>query len=206
VIKICGITNQDDLNVVAELGPDAVGFVFAESPRRVSLEDARHLISLLPPGITAFGVFVNPKKGFVDEAVARAGIDVVQLHGDEPPEFARLFYPRVVKAIRVKRGDDLSRYRAYEPFVRGFLVDAWSVDAYGGTGKTVDLELARSAQELFERPVILAGGFGPKNLSKVVNSVQPYGVDVSSGVEIRPGKKDPGLVRDFMIQAKALGL
>ncbi|OCC16118.1 Phosphoribosylanthranilate isomerase [Dissulfuribacter thermophilus] len=206
MIKICGITNLEDLKLIASLRPDAVGFVFARSPRQVGIEAVKKMVDELPPGISTFGVFVNPEKDLVDFAIREAGIDIVQLHGDESPEFCKLFPQRVVKALRVKADDDLDRFKVYEPYVRGFLVDAWCAQSYGGTGKRVDLELAKRLCGMFKRPVILAGGLDPSNLDEVLTCVQPFGVDVSSGVEERPGKKDLKRVKDFIIIARRFGL
>ena len=206
MIKICGITNEEDLKAIASLKPDAVGFILAKSPRQVDISKLRALVQVLPPGITTFGVFVNPAQELVEEAIFKGGVDIVQLHGDESPEFCQRFSPRVIKVFRFKAGDDIWCIKHYEPVVRGFLIDAWAEDKYGGTGKRVDVALAREIVDSTHRPVILAGGLKPQNLQRVVEMVRPFGVDVSSGVEMVPGKKDIGLCRDFIESARMLGL
>ncbi len=206
MIKICGLTNKEDLTEIARLAPDAIGFVIAKSPRQVSPSDLPGLTSMLPPGVSSFGVFVNPEADLVQKTIIHGGIDIVQLHGNEGPDFCKRFFPRVVKALRLRSEKDLQEIRSYETCVRGFLVDAWAEDKYGGTGKRVDLRLARRAVEMTERPVILAGGLTPENLREIVQEVRPYGVDVSSGVEISPGQKALDLCRKFVCIARSLGL
>ena len=206
MIKICGLTNREDLSKVATLAPDAIGFVLAKSPRKVSIEELPALTSMVPPGVSSFGVFVNPDEELVLKAIMVGGIDVVQLHGDEDPDFCKRFSPRVVKALRLRSEEDLERIKPYEGCVRGFLIDAWVEDQYGGTGRRVDLTLAARAIGMTERPVILAGGLSPENLEEVLKEVRPYGVDVSSGVERSPGKKDLSLCKRFVNIARSLGL
>ena len=206
VIKICGITNKEDLASIARLRPDAVGFVLARSPREISLSKIKSLVALLPPGVSAFGVFVNPERALVEQAIRDGGIDIVQFHGDEPPELCECFSKRAIKALRLKKDDDLGLIKEYEPYVRGFLIDAWVEGKYGGTGKMLDVELSKRVVEMTNRPVILAGGLGPDNLSSVLEKVRPYGVDVSSGVEKGPGKKDIGRVQSFINIARSFGL
>ena len=206
MIKICGITNEEDLMAVASLNPDAVGFVLARSPRQINTKTLLKLVAKVPPGLSTFGVFVNPNANMVDEAISRAGIDIVQLHGEESPEFCKRFAPRVVKVFRFKAGDDIGVLKDYESVVRGFLVDAWVEDQYGGTGKQVDVRLAKKIMNYTGKPVILAGGLTPRNLQCIVERVRPFGVDVSSGIETHPGKKDVGLCRDFIMIARELGL
>lgn len=206
MIKICGLTNREDLSRVAMLAPDAIGFVLAKSPRKVSIEELPALTSMVPPGVSSFGVFVNPDEELVLKAIMVGGIDVVQLHGDEDPDFCKRFSPRVVKALRLRSEEDLERIKLYEGCVRGFLIDAWVEDQYGGTGRRVDLTLAARAIGMTERPVILAGGLSPENLEEVLKEVRPYGVDVSSGVERSPGKKDLSLCKRFVNIARSLGL
>ncbi len=206
MIKICGLTNREDLSRVAMLAPDAIGFVLAKSPRQVSIEELPALTSMLPPGVSSFGVFVNPDEELVLKAISVGGIDVVQLHGDEDSDFCKRFSPRVVKALRLRSEEDLERIKRYEGCVRGFLIDAWVEDKYGGTGRRVDLNLAARAIGMTERPVILAGGLSPENLEEVLKEVRPYGVDVSSGVERSPGKKDLSLCKRFVNIARSLGL
>ncbi len=211
MIKICGITRLEDAAYALKCGADAIGFVFAKSKRQVSFEDARAIIAKLPPSALCFGVFVNPEEGLVKEAICRVGIDIVQLHGDEPVDFCASFPNRAVKVFRPRRIDELSLIKDYEKVVRAVLIDTWSHDAYGGTGKRLSLDIAVEAIKTVNSPVILAGGFSPHNIEDVlkqlsIKGAMPFGVDVSSGVEASYGKKDKGLIRQFIEKARAMGL
>lgn len=181
-------------------GADALGFVFhPASPRFVTEEQARGMISVLPPFVTTVGLFVNQPPERVAKTAAFCGLDVVQLHGDEPPENCRISGRRVIKAIRVRDRDSLLGLERYD--VSAFLLDAWDPDHFGGTGQPCDWTLAASAAR--NRRVILAGGLNPDNVAAAVGAVDPYGVDVSSGVEKAPGRKDPDLVAAFIRAAKS---
>jgi phosphoribosylanthranilate isomerase len=205
-VKICGITNVEDAEVAVRAGADALGFVmYRKSPRFVEPAVARTIVAGLPPFVLAVGVFVNEEadrvRGFVDEC----GFALVQLHGDESALYCQNLGRPTLKAIRLK---DRGAFLALAEFhgranVRGFLIDAFSDQAYGGTGKTVDWSLAQEAA--LSTPIILAGGLTPANVADTISHVRPYGVDVSSGVEQRPGKKDPDKVKAF-IQAARLVL
>jgi len=199
-IKICGITNEADARHAAACGADALGLVFyLKSPRAVSPEQARRIVAALPPFVTTVGLFVNEAPDKVREIVDYCGLDVIQLHGDETP--AQCLYPprRVLKALRVKGEESLVGAENYQ--VSALLLDAWHPDSYGGTGCLGDWELA--AQVAAERPVVLAGGLTPDNVAEAIRRVRPYGVDVSSGVEIAPGQKDPERVAAFIRNARA---
>lgn len=187
-IKICGITNVDDGLLAAELGADALGFVFAESPRRVTPVMAGEVIERLPPLIAKVGVFANERKTVVSEIAAVCGLDVLQFHGDEPPEYCARFRGKVIKAIRVRGPESLAGLEAYAGAVDAFLLDAHVEGSLGGTGRTFDWDVAAKAKRY--GPIILSGGLTPANVGEAVGRVRPYGVDVSTGVEERPGKKN----------------
>jgi phosphoribosylanthranilate isomerase len=199
-VKICGITNVEDALIAAEAGADALGFMFyAPSPRCVSREQAVEIIRALPPFLARVGVFVDPTADEVRRAIAECGIDTLQFHGDEPAEFCRKFGLRVVKAFRVRDASSLDATRA-------FTKEAWLLDSFvagkpGGTGERFNWDLAAEAARR-HRTVLLAGGLTPGNVAGAVRQVRPYGLDVSSGVESTPGKKDAMKVRDFIVAAK----
>ena len=198
-VKICGITSLEDALVAVEAGADALGFVFHEqSPRHVTPEDAAGIIAGLPPFVQTVGLFVNRPLEFVNETAARCRLDLVQPHGDEPPEFCDAVERRVIKAFRVKDITSLDPIKNYR--VAAHLLDAYSPKAYGGTGLTFNWDIAAVAKGF--GPVILAGGLTPDNVREAVEAVQPYAVDVSGGVESSPGKKDAAKVREFIRLAK----
>ncbi|GLI39836.1 phosphoribosylanthranilate isomerase [Geobacter hydrogenophilus] len=198
-VKICGITSLEDALMAVEAGADALGFVFHEqSPRHVTPEEAAGIIAALPPFIQTVGLFVNRPLEFVNETAVRCRIDLVQLHGDEPPEFCDAVERRVIKAFRVQDITSLDPIRHYR--VAAHLLDAYSPTAYGGTGLTFNWDIAKSAKEF--GPVILAGGLTPDNVREAVEAVMPYAVDVSGGVESSPGRKDGAKVREFIRRAK----
>ncbi|WP_027714669.1 phosphoribosylanthranilate isomerase [Desulfuromonas sp. TF] len=200
-VKICGITNIDDAVHAADCGADALGFVFFDkSPRCISPEQARGIIAELPPFVTAVGLFVNEEPQRVREIAEFCALDALQLHGDETPQDCLLPPHRVVKALRVKDASSLVPLADYA--VSALLLDAWVSGIYGGTGHVFNWELAARAAET--RRIILAGGLNPDNVAEAVRSVRPYGVDVSSGVEAFPGRKDPKKVEAFIRNAKAV--
>jgi len=201
-IKVCGITSLGDALMALEAGADALGFMFYEpSPRYVTYDHAGGIIRRLPPSIAKVGVFVNPTEAAVRRAVAECGLDWLQFHGEETPKFCRRFAPlRVIKAFRIQNADSLAALPAYA-------TDAWLLDSYvpdvpGGTGARFNWDLALAAKR-HGVPVILAGGLAPDNVAEAVRRVRPYGLDVSSGVESAPGKKDPAKLRDFIARARA---
>ncbi len=199
-VKICGLTSPEDALFAAEAGADALGFVFYEgSPRHVFPETVREIVSALPPFITTVGVFVNAPPAEIREVLTLTGLDVVQLHGDEPPEESSLF-PRVIKAFRVRDVTVLEEIRRFR--ASAYLLDTYDPDVPGGTGKSFNWEIAREAARF--GPVILAGGLTPGNVAEAVRTARPYAVDVSSGVEAEKGKKDPEKVRLFIERAKGL--
>ena len=194
-VKICGMTQLKDALFAVEQGADAVGFIFyKKSPRAVTMKTVREIITKLPPLVDTVGVFVNESAERVNKIADYCGLDMVQLHGEESPAFCRKIHRRVIKVFRVK---DLQSIKRLEKFpVSGFLLDTFSEDLHGGTGKPFDWNLALPAKKM--GPVILAGGLTPRNILQAVRQVRPYGVDVCSGVEKSPGIKDLEKVRAFL--------
>jgi len=200
-VKICGITSIEDAQTAIAAGADLLGLVFYEkSPRHVTLEQAVAIARTVPPYVVCVGLFVDAPAEFVAEAMSACGLQLLQFHGDETPEYCRQFGAMSMKAFRVKDADTIRTLPEYP-------TEAWLLDAYvpgqpGGTGHAFNWELAIEAVKL-GRPVFLAGGLTPENVGEAVRRVQPYGVDVSSGVESEPGKKDPAKVKAFIQAAKA---
>ncbi|OHB94035.1 MAG: hypothetical protein A3E19_00725 [Planctomycetes bacterium RIFCSPHIGHO2_12_FULL_52_36] len=256
-VKICGITNLVDARMAVELGADALGFVFAPSPRQISTNRARDIIRRLPPFVTPVGVFVDEEIGRVLDVATHTGLKAVQLHGRETPDYveclcgfldspslegrgkalhhkgtgqssepgpvpdwyrgeggihphptlphqgggnfvSRQFW--IIKAVRVRTRRDLAKLGKYE--AHAFLLDSYVRGKLGGTGKTFPWGPAREARQL--GTIILSGGLNPENVQTAIRAVRPYAVDVSSGVESSPGKKDRRLVKEF-IQAVKCG-
>ena len=210
-VKICGITRPEWARAAAEAGADAIGLVFAESPRRVTPEDAGRIVQVLPPWVAPVGVFVDESPAAIRDVAAQAGLAAVQLHGDEPPETpAALGRLKVVKVFRVASEEDLAAARAWRKQSErlGRLPDAYLVDARvaggpkGGTGRPADWGLAaRMISEGFW-PLILAGGLAPENVAEAVAAVRPWGVDGSSGLEVAPGEKSPEKIRQFVEEVR----
>lgn len=206
-VKICGITNVEDAEVAVRAGADALGFVmYRKSPRFVEPAVAKAIIAGLPPFVLPVGVFVNEEAERVRALMDECGFALAQLHGDESAFYCQNLGRPVLKAIRLK---DRGAFLALAEFhgranVRGFLIDAFSDQAYGGTGKTVDWTLAQEAAR--SAPIILAGGLTPTNVAEAISYVRPYGVDVSSGVEQRPGKKSPDNVKAFIEAARLVSI
>ncbi len=195
-IKICGITNLEDALLAAELGAQALGFIFyAKSPRSVAPETARQIIGQLPPFVLSVGVFVDAAAAAVRDLAARVGLDWVQLHGAETPEYCRSLGRRVLKGFRIKDENSLKELEAYRGAVQAFLLDTYKKGQTGGTGGTFDWHLAKEAQPY--GPIVLAGGLTPANVAWAIKTAQPQAVDVASGVEAAPGRKDPEKLRAF---------
>jgi len=198
-VKICGITSREDALVAVEAGADALGFVFFEkSPRYLAPEQAAQIIAALPPFVQAVGLFVNAELDFVNRTADLCGLDLVQLHGDESPSYCQSVHRRIMKAFRVRGMESLAVLPDYQ--VSAYLLDAYSPNAYGGTGERFDWDCAIAAKK--HGPIVLAGGLDPDNVAAAVAKVAPYAVDVSSGVESQPGRKDPEKVRRFIREAK----
>ena len=195
-VKVCGITNSEDAFCAVRLGATALGFVFYEkSPRFVTPAEAGEIIRRLPPFITKVGVFVNAEADYLREAKDVAGFDVYQFHGDEPPGFCAAFGEDYIKAVRVKDSDSLNAVKLYD--TDAFLFDAYSPDAYGGTGENFSWDVL-SGRKLWDKFVILSGGLNSDNVRNAIRAVNPYAVDVSSGVESSPGIKDHTKLKQFM--------
>jgi len=197
-VKICGITNLADAKTAVDLGADALGFNFYEkSVRNIAPADAYKIIRALPEKIEAAGVFVNWSPDAVIALARAVGLDTVQLHGGEPASTARAAakYFDVTKAMRVGKSFRLANLRPFRSSVRAFLFDAAKSGEYGGTGLPTDWAIARRAAKTHR--IILAGGLTPENVAEAILFVRPYAVDVASGVESRPGKKDRAKLRAF---------
>jgi phosphoribosylanthranilate isomerase len=192
-IKICGITNLEDASYAAECGADALGFNFyAQSPRCVSPKSTKEIIEKIPDGITTVGVFVNHDALEVIKTVEFCGLDLVQLHGDESPEYCRRFPSSLlIKAFSPRDENDLQKVSSYP--VRAILVDAYDPSLYGGTGKRSDWRLAARVRET--HLLIIAGGLNQDNIREAIEIVSPHAVDVNSGVESSPGRKDSQKVK-----------
>ncbi len=198
-MKICGVTTVHDAELCVDAGADAVGFNFyARSPRCVDIDTARQLVAALAGRALAVGVFVDASFEQISEIKERTRIACVQLHGDEPPELLARLLPHAYKAIRVRDASSLGQARRFGG--DHVLLDAYVPGMAGGTGARFDWALAAELAQ--ERKVTLAGGLEPGNVTAAVARVQPFCVDVASGVESSPGRKDPGKVRDFIRAAK----
>ena len=197
-IKICGITNLEDAQEAAALGVDALGFIFALSPRKIKPEVAQKIIRALPQSLLKIGVFVNEKIEEVQRIAEDCGLNALQFHGQEPPEYCRQATLKVIKAIGVKDADSLREIERY-PFA-SILLDAASTDRAGGTGKTFSWELALEVRK--KRNFILSGGLNPENVYKAIQMLRPMGVDVCSGVEKFSGKKDSLKMIEFVKEVK----
>ncbi len=201
-IKICGITNLADAQLAVELGADALGFVFyPKSPRYVKVSDAANICNALPPFVVKVGVFVDELEYEIEKALNDCLLTALQFHGEEPPGFCQKFNAKSIKAIRVR--DESSLKGAAEYDVDALLLDTYTERERGGTGKTFDWSLAVRAKELLGPPIILSGGLTTVNVQEAIRKVRPYAVDVSSGVEREPGKKDPEKLRRFIELCKS---
>ena len=194
-VKICGITNEKDALAAVARGADALGFIFAPSPRMVIPERAKQIIEKLPPWITAVGVFVNEKPAKIMQIASYCNIDWAQLHGEESPEECRQLTLKVIKTVK-NNIKIIPEYKA-----AGILLDAYDPDRAGGTGRLYDWDKAKEAKK-YGRPIILAGGLTPDNVAEAVRIVRPYGVEASSGVEEEPGRKDHKKIEMFIKAAR----
>ena len=195
-IKICGITSSDDASAAIASGADAIGLVFyAPSPRAVTVAQAAKIVAGIPPFVSVVGLFVDEPADSIERILARAQIDVLQFHGDEPAAFCEQFRRPWIKALRVQAGMDLAaRCDGYHA-ARAVLLYSWQQGVPGGTGRTFDWSLAQRALSL---PVTLAGGLDEFNVGDAIARLHPAAVDVSGGVEQSPGRKDAGKIRRFI--------
>lgn len=206
-VKICGLTNLEDALAAVEAGADLLGFIFAPiSPRYVEPERAKDIIEAIkaasasPPSFV--GVFVDETLARVREMMAFCGLNYVQLHGQEEPGYVRSLFPYAIKALRVWGRASLEALASYQAVA--YLLDTYHPGKHGGSGATFDWELAVAAKAY--GPIILAGGLTPHNVADAVRQVRPYAVDVASGVEVRPGKKDHRKVRQFIQEVQEVQL
>ncbi len=198
-IKICGITNLNDAKIAIDYGADAIGFVFAESVRKVNREKVKAIVQKLPPFVTFVGLFVNETAKNIENICTYCGLNAVQLHGNEPPDFLdRLKYYKVIKAFRIKNERDIAPINKYKS--DAVLLDGYAENKMGGSGASFDWKIVKKLKT--SRPVIIAGGLTYLNVSRAIKIAKPYGVDVSSGVEIKPGKKDRELIKKFIDAVK----
>lgn len=193
-IKVCGITSAEDAKEAIRVGVDAIGFIFVESsPRYISPEKAKEIVTQLPPFIHFVGVFVDKDPIEVEEIIEYCGLTYVQLHGSEDAEYCRKLAHaatpcRLIKAFRVGPESKTADFTQYESSVKGFLLDTYVEGQEGGTGKPFDWSITASLG--LQLPVILAGGLNPDNVCEAVRTVRPFAIDINSGVELEPGKKD----------------
>ncbi len=200
-VKVCGITTLNDARTAATFGADAIGLVFAESPRKVSIEEAREIAAALPDGVLKVGVFVNEEPEEVLRIAREVGLDYAQLHGDEGPEVVEEVRGgglKVMKALRVRGAGSLEAMDDYAADL--FLLDAWSEKARGGTGERFDWGVAKSLSG--RGNIVVSGGLSPGNVREAIRLFEPYGVDASSSLEDAPGKKNKERVRRFVVAAK----
>ena len=175
-IKICGLTRKEDVDCAVKAGADMIGFIFAPSPRRVSSELVQDLTGTIGPAVSRVGVFVNEDPETVKTIIDECGLDFVQLHGDESPEYCAEFGPKAIKAFRIRSKDDVKQLKGHPCSL--FLLDAFDPDARGGTGKQFDHSFALEAKQYGN--IIIAGGLTPDNVADVIRAVHPWGCDVSS--------------------------
>ncbi len=196
-IKICGITRPQDGVLAAALGADAIGLVFyANSPRNVSVDQAKAVIAALPPFVKVVALFMNPSPDYVREVLEQVPVDLLQFHGEEPASICASFDRPYIKAIPMGGGDvDAVVYAEKHPLCAGFLLDSHALGKAGGSGETFDWT---QIPEDFDRPLILAGGLTPANVVEAVSQVKPYAVDISSGVEVSKGVKNKALMAEFI--------
>jgi len=201
-VKICGITNLDDALLAVEAGADALGFIFVEgTPRFTTAEAAARIIGRLPPFVTPVGVFWDHAAGHVEAVAERCGLGALQFHGDEPPEaLAEIRLPSI-KTIKVSGPESLASMDRYQ--VSAFLLDSPARWSEGEARTPIPWELVR--REAARRRVILSAGLTPDNVGAAVRLARPFAVDVNSGVESRPGRKDPEKVRRFVAAARSAG-
>jgi phosphoribosylanthranilate isomerase len=204
-IKICGVTNVEDASMVVSLGADAVGFIFAQSPRQVTPEKVRNIIDTLPPFVQTVGVFVDEDGATIRDIMNFCALDMVQLHGTECPELCRSLMPYTIKAFHLRDESSLLSVERYRKRARALLLDTYQKGKKGGTGKAFDWNLALRVRQL-GFPVILSGGLGPQNIRRAISIVRPYAIDVNSGIELQPGIKSHILMKEVIETVRRMNL
>jgi len=200
-IKVCGITCQEDARIAVAAGADALGFIFVEqSPRLVEPDRVRAMTSELPPFINRVGVFQDEEIELVEEIISYCRLSQVQLHGSESPEYCRKISAQVIKSFCLRQDTDHEELAAYGDAVSGFLLDTYHQDMSGGTGRVFDWTLVGQVKP--PAPVILAGGLNPENVREAIRQVKPFAVDVNSGVEYQPGRKDTDRLKNFVQEVR----
>lgn len=211
-VKICGITHEEDALWAASLGAEYLGFNFwTESPRHINRKKAKDIIGRLPPFVTPIGVFVNPAPKDIESCVRELGLKGIQLHGNQTMEDINLLRQNladitpeifIVKALSIASSEDVESAAEYAPICDFFLLDAKQEGQWGGTGQTFPWKLAEDTKKRFNKSIFLAGGLTPENVRKAVSQIQPYAVDVASGVEKSPRRKDYEKLKAFISEAK----
>ena len=204
-VKICGLTNVEEAIVAGSLGADAIGLVFyPRSKRALSIEAAVSIRQALPTFVSAVGLFVNPTEAQVETVLKQLHLDCLQFHGDETPQFCASFGLPYMKAIRVRAGLDLEREMAKFTTSSAILLDSFDKQSAGGTGTSFDWEVAARAVGATQQRIVLAGGLDAQNVAAAIRQVQPYAVDVSSGVESVPGRKSPERMQAFFNEVNSV--
>ena len=200
-IKICGMTQKMEVIHAVSAGVDALGFIFVKkSPRYIDPESAREVVAAIPPFVDAVGVFMDEDPDLVKEIAQYSNLTMLQLHGSESPEYCQNFHTRVLKAFRVHSGIDPEVLTPYHDVVSGYLLDTYHKDMGGGTGETFDWSLVDTLQ--IRKPFVLAGGLTVENVGDAIRQVRPFAVDVNSGIEIEPGRKDTALISKLVTEVE----
>ena len=193
-IKICGLTRVEDVQAAVEAGADAIGFVFTDSPRRISIDKAIELSTYVPGGVLRVGLFLDQDRSEIESVTGSVPLDILQFHGNETEQECDRFKLPWLKAVAMENAESVKQAEQNFPGAAGLLLDSHSKGKRGGSGKSFDWSLSRS----IEKPVWLAGGLNADNVTRAIQTVRPYAVDVSSGVESEPGIKDPTRLKAFV--------
>lgn len=194
IVKICGLTRAEDVVAAVEAGADAVGFVFTASPRRISIDTAKRLNGYVPQGVLSVGLFLDQNRSEVEQVISEVPLDILQFHGNETEQECRVFNKPWLKAVAMENTESLMQAERDFPGAAGLLLDSHSKGKRGGSGKLFDWSLSRPVA----KPVWLAGGLNPDNVGEAIHTVRPFAVDVSSGVESRPGIKAASRINAFV--------
>lgn len=199
-VKICGVTRAEDVRMIVRAGADAIGFQLSMGPRKITPEQARRLVRLVPSRVTPVGVFVDETLSRLKKLIRYCGFQAVQLHGHETPRDCDKIKVPILKVIRMKNPNTYRRYKGFQ--VAAYLLDSYNKNVPGGTGQSFPFHRARKAVQGLPAPVLIAGGLTSDNVQKAIRLSGAFGVDVSSGVESRPGIKDPRKVSLFIRKAR----